>query len=110
MAARIRAAMSTYGSPHDGRTGLRRCHQLAWRRAPSPTANLVPSKWFHGSISRSSTSVSRPNWAATGVAVSSARSIGEDRSTVTSRPARKEAAALAMSRPSSDRWKPGSRP
>ena len=69
--------MSAYGSPQDGRNGLRRCRQCdGLRSAPSPTPNVVPSKWFHGSISLSLTPTSRPNWAASGSAVSSARSSG----------------------------------
>ncbi len=111
MTACILAAMLRYGSPQDGRNGLARRGQLPGRRsAGNPTSKRSPWKWFHGSISRSSTRASRPNCAATGAAVSCARSSGEDSTSVTSRPARNAAAALAMCSPSGERWNPGSRP
>src|SRR5215469_1496495 len=110
-AARTRAATSAYGSPHEGRNGFRRYSQCCgWRSAPSPTPNRRPSKWFAASMSRSSVTIGRPNSAAIGSAVSTARSSGEDRTAVMSRLARKSAAAFAITRPASDRWKSGSRP
>jgi hypothetical protein len=91
--------------------GLRSTHQLpGWRSAPSPTPNRLPSKKFSVSMSRSSTPVTTPNWAANGSAVCWARSSGLAVTTVTSWPASDWAATAAICSPRVDSRNPGNRP
>ena len=57
----MRSTTTSYGSPHDGLSGLRRCHQfLGLRSAPSPLPNDLPSKTLVDSIRRGSVCTSSP--------------------------------------------------
>src|SRR5689334_624521 len=110
-AANIRCAITRYASPQDGVIGSRSTHQLrGLRNDPSPTRTFLPSKTLAASINRMSVVTSCPNCTAIGSAVSWARSSGLDTRWVTSQSASASAAALAICRPSSDRWKSGRRP
>jgi len=74
-----------------------------WRRSdPSPTPQVSPWQLFSASISRSSVTTSTSSAAATGAAVSCARSSGEATTTVTSRSASTAATFSAIWRPSSE--------
>ena len=107
-AASIRSTCSVYGSPQDGRNGLRRYGQCSgWRSEPSPTPKVLPSKWLPASMSRSSVRISTSNAAAIGPAVSCARWSGEAMTATTSRragtgPARCAATMSAIALPRSE--------
>src|SRR5262249_21373816 len=110
-AASIRCAICRYGSPHDGRNGLRSLSQCSgWRSTPSPTATRWPWKMLSASINWSSTSTSRPCGRAISAAVSCARCRGDAMTCVTSWSRRYSATIVACRRPASESPNPGIRP
>ena len=73
-------------------------------------SNVLPSKMLPDSITRSSRRTVSPRAAASGAAVSCARSSGEDTIAVMSRSPIRSATRSAIFRPRSERWKPVARP
>ena len=114
--ASIRAACARYGSPQDGRRGLRsRGHSRGFRFSDAATWDM-PSKAFSASIRSGSVTSGRSNAAAMGAAVCCARVSGEAATTAGARPvcaarsANHAATPRAISWPSSESPNSGRRP